>query len=132
MRSETVKPENETLGSSTTTAATRRDFISTSAVTIGALLSSAGNVLAQTGAAKTPKHALDLAEWSYFWLGVERAKLARGTVVNGTQMYVEYWIPTQVRHPYPLVMVHGGGGQGTDWMGTPDGRPGWAGYFLQE
>ena len=29
-------------------------------------------------------------------------------------------------------MVHGGGGQGTDWMGTPDGRPGWATYFLQE
>jgi len=65
-------------------------------------------------------------------VGVERAKLARGTVVNGTQMYVEYWVPTQVRHPYPIVMVHGGGGQGTDWMGTPDGLPGWATYFVQE
>ena len=40
---------------------------------------------------------LDLAEWSYFWLGVERAELARGTVVAGRQMYVEYWIPKQVR-----------------------------------
>jgi len=75
---------------------------------------------------------MDLAEWSYFFLGVERAELARGTVVAGRQMYVEYWVPTQVRHPYPIVMVHGGGGQGTDWMGGPDGRSGWANYFVQE
>ena len=68
----------------------------------------------------------DLAEWSYFWVGVERAELARGTVVNGTQMYVEYWMPREVLHPFPVVMVHGGGGQGLDWMGTGDGRPGWA------
>ena len=75
--------------------------------------------------------ALDLAEWSYFWVGVEQAHLARGTVVNGKQMYVEYWIPAQIRHPYPIVLVHGGGGQGTDWMGTPDGRPGWVTYLLR-
>jgi pimeloyl-ACP methyl ester carboxylesterase len=64
--------------------------------------------------------------------GSERADLARGTIVNGTQMYIEYAISTQLRHPYPIVMVHGGGGQGTDWMCTPDGRPGRATYFLQE
>jgi pimeloyl-ACP methyl ester carboxylesterase len=28
------------------------------------------------------------------------------------------------------VLVHGGGGQATDWMGTPDGRDGWLDYFL--
>jgi pimeloyl-ACP methyl ester carboxylesterase len=75
--------------------------------------------------------ALDIAEWSYFWVGVERADLARGTLVNGKQMYVEYWIPAQVRHPIPIVLVHGGGGQGLDWMGTPDGRPGWSTLLLQ-
>jgi pimeloyl-ACP methyl ester carboxylesterase len=75
--------------------------------------------------------ALDLAEWSYFWVGVEQAHLARGTVVNGKQMYVEYWTPAVVRYPYALVLVHGGGGQGTDWMGTPDGRPGWVTFLLQ-
>src|SRR5580704_18364993 len=75
---------------------------------------------------------LDIAEWSDFWVGVERADLARGTVVNGKQMYVEYQIPARVRHPYPIVLVHGGGGQGTDWMGTPDGRRGWATYLLEE
>ncbi|HTU98841.1 MAG TPA: alpha/beta fold hydrolase, partial [Solirubrobacteraceae bacterium] len=25
-----------------------------------------------------------------------------------------------------LVLIHGGGGQGLDWLTTPDGRPGWA------
>src|SRR5206468_12694175 len=86
----------------------------------------------QAAPARAADTSLDLAEWSYFWIGVERAELARGTVVNGKQMYVEYMIPAQLRHPYPIVMVHGGGGQGTDWMGTPDGRPGWAQYFVQE
>ena len=75
---------------------------------------------------------LDLAEWSYFWLGVERTPLARGTVTSGRQSYVEYWIPAQVRHPYAIVMIHGGGGQGTDWMGAPDGRRGWATHFVEE
>ena len=64
---------------------------------------------------------LDVADWSYFWYGVERAKLARGTVVNGTQMFVERWIPAEVRHPYPVVLIHGGYGQGSDWLSTPDG-----------
>ncbi len=27
---------------------------------------------------------------------------------------------------YPIVLVHGGGFQGTEWLDTPDGRPGWA------
>jgi pimeloyl-ACP methyl ester carboxylesterase len=45
-------------------------------------------------------------------------------------MYVEYFIPAQVRHPFSVVLVHGGGGQGLDWMTTPDGRPGWAHHLV--
>jgi pimeloyl-ACP methyl ester carboxylesterase len=105
------------------TGFTRREF----AVTAAAALAATGELAAQNASA-----ALDLAEWSYFWIGVERADLARGTVVNGRQMYVEYMTPVDLRHPYPIVMVHGGGGQGTDWLGTPDGRPGWAHYFVRE
>src|SRR5215211_6754483 len=41
-------------------------------------------------------------------------------------------IPAQVKHAIPIVLVHGGGGQGTDWMGTPDGRPGWFQYLVAE
>ncbi len=86
----------------------------------------------QAAASASTASAIDLAEWSYFWLGITRAKLARGTVVNGEQMYVEYWVPSQVRHPYPVVIVHGGGGQGLDWLARADGGPGWVTYLLQE
>jgi pimeloyl-ACP methyl ester carboxylesterase len=47
-------------------------------------------------------------------------------------MYVEYWMPSQMRHPYPVVIVHGGGGQGLDWLGRADGGPGWVSYLVQE
>ena len=46
------------------------------------------------------------------------------------QMYVEFMIPENQTHPYPVVLVHGGGGQGTDWKSTVDGRDGWANYFV--
>jgi pimeloyl-ACP methyl ester carboxylesterase len=87
---------------------------------------------AAQGAAGGAKLPLDVAEWSYMWVNVHRADLAKGAVVGGQQMYVEYMIPTVVRHPFPIVLVHGGGGQGTDWMGTPDGRPGWFQYLVSE
>ncbi len=75
---------------------------------------------------------LDIAEWSYHWYGVEHALLARGTVCNGMQMYVERWIPAQVRHPYPIVLIHGGYGQGSEWISTPDGHRGWASLLLEQ
>ena len=83
--------------------------------------------------AQAPSDAavLDIADWSYFWYGVERATLARGSVVNGAQMFVERWIPTEVRHAYPVVLIHGGYGQGSDWLSTPDGRRGWTTRFLE-
>jgi pimeloyl-ACP methyl ester carboxylesterase len=98
---------------------------------LGALM--AGALAAATSAdAQTPEPVLDIAEWSYHWYGVEHALLARGTVCNGMQMYVEHWIPTQVRHPYPVVLIHGGFGQGSDWFSTFDGRRGWATLFLEQ
>jgi pimeloyl-ACP methyl ester carboxylesterase len=47
-------------------------------------------------------------------------------------MYVEYWVPQDLRHPLPVVMIHGGGGQGTDYFGTADGREGWAQWFVRQ
>ena len=46
-------------------------------------------------------------------------------------MYVEYMIPARRAHPYPIVMVHGGSQTGTNFTGTPDGREGWAQYFVR-
>jgi pimeloyl-ACP methyl ester carboxylesterase len=120
----------------------RRDFMRTAA-TLGIAGAAAAVLpqlsadalaadLAQQTAAGAAKLPLDVAEWSYMWVNVKRAETARNTFVGGQQMYVEYMIPSQVRHPFPVVLVHGGGGQGTDWMGTPDGRPGWFQYLVSE
>ena len=111
----------------------RRDFMkrATAMGVAGAAASALGTLAinpaeaAQAAAAASKALPLDLAEWSFMWVNVKRADTARGSFIGGQQMYVEYMIPARVRHPYPIVLVHGGGGQGLDWMGTPDGRPGW-------
>jgi pimeloyl-ACP methyl ester carboxylesterase len=73
---------------------------------------------------------LALAAQGFFWVGGERCDSAVGPVLRAP-MYVEYWIPQDLRHPWPLVMVHGGGGQGLDFLGTADGREGWVHWFLR-
>lgn len=54
-----------------------------------------------------------------------------GEVMTG-QMYVEVLRPPRVTRKYPLVFFHGNSQTATNWMETPDGRPGWADYFLAE
>lgn len=66
-----------------------------------------------------------------FWITGEVVELGPVHVHKGP-MHVEWEAPEQVRHPYPLVLVHGGGGQGSDWMTTPDGRPGWARRLVEQ
>src|SRR5262249_46682933 len=48
-------------------------------------------------------------------------------------MYVERLTPAAgARQPYPLILVHGAGQTGaSSWLATPDGREGWAPYFVQ-
>jgi pimeloyl-ACP methyl ester carboxylesterase len=73
--------------------------------------------------------ALKLADTNFFWVGAEAQKRDYGTIVFG-QMYVQYFIPEVVRQPIPIVLVHGGGGQMTHYMGL-DGNAGWAHYYIQ-
>ena len=47
------------------------------------------------------------------------------------QMYAEFQIPEHITAPYPIVMIHGGFQTGTNFTGTPDGREGWAQFFLR-
>ena len=47
------------------------------------------------------------------------------------QLYAEFQIPQKLTHLYPIVMIHGGSQTGTNFTGTPDGREGWAQYFLR-
>jgi pimeloyl-ACP methyl ester carboxylesterase len=47
------------------------------------------------------------------------------------QMHVEYWIPQHQEHPFPIILVHGGGQIGAGWSQTPDGREGWVQFFAR-
>lgn len=55
-----------------------------------------------------------------------------GKEIMKGQMYVERLAPLQVRRPYPLVLIHGAAQTATNWMMTPDGRKGWAEYFVEQ
>ncbi|MFE9445855.1 alpha/beta fold hydrolase [Streptomyces sp. NPDC006602] len=78
----------------------------------------------------TPPHLDDGVEpitirTGFFWIPGEQVATLQGTFPRGP-LYVGWMAPVEVTRPHPLVLVHGGGGQGTDWLGTPDGRQGWA------
>ena len=52
--------------------------------------------------------------------------------ISGKGMYVQYQIPKDRRaSAYPVVMVHGSSHTGTTYEDTPDGRMGWAEYFVR-
>lgn len=55
-----------------------------------------------------------------------------GKEVMRGQMYVEEYMPKEIKHPYPLVFFHGAGQTSANWLGTPDGRQGWADYFVEQ
>ncbi|WP_156681214.1 alpha/beta hydrolase [Sphingomonas profundi] len=74
---------------------------------------------------------LALAAQGFFWVGATPLDTPAGPVPRG-QMYVEYWIPAVLAHPLPIVMIHGGGGQGLDFLGTADGREGWVHWFVRQ
>src|SRR5436190_3788565 len=52
------------------------------------------------------------------------------TVIN--QMYVQYWIPESAGRVPPVIMVHGASHTGKTYETTPDGREGWATYFVRQ
>jgi hypothetical protein len=48
------------------------------------------------------------------------------------QMYVQFQIPAKKRPGPPVIMVHGSTHTGAALESTPDGREGWAPYFVRE
>jgi pimeloyl-ACP methyl ester carboxylesterase len=75
---------------------------------------------------------LTLRDFGGKFVGYTTEKADAGSVNVNNAMFVQYMLPADRRHAYPLVMIHGGGGQGTDWLETPDGRDGWADYFVAD
>jgi pimeloyl-ACP methyl ester carboxylesterase len=71
-----------------------------------------------------------VAEHGFFYAGGHYAAGPDGGEIMTGQMYVEYFFPKRVTHPYPIVLITGGGSTGLIYEGTPDGRPGWANYYV--
>jgi pimeloyl-ACP methyl ester carboxylesterase len=72
-----------------------------------------------------------LSTRNYFYIGGKYTGPLGKEVMAG-QMYVEVLRPQRVVQKFPLVLFHGAGQTATNWMGTPDGRAGWADYFLDQ
>ena len=88
------------------------------------------NALASGNDIPRPIPTIDAAaSVGFFYVG-GRYVGESGTQVMQGAMYVEVLRPKHVVHRYPLVLIHGAGQTGTNWLGTPDGRQGWAQYFL--
>jgi pimeloyl-ACP methyl ester carboxylesterase len=74
---------------------------------------------------------LTLARDGYFYVNAKTATVDGKSFVTD-QMYVEVRVPARQTRPYPIVMVHGGTMSGVNFTGTPDGREGWAQYFVRQ
>ena len=90
-----------------------------------------------------PKTPLVLKAWGSFFVGGDTVKTTAaemgidalglggtGHLVNN-QMYVQYLVP-QGGTRVPVVMVHGGTLTGKGYETQPDGRMGWAEYFVRK
>lgn len=95
-----------------------------------------GASVAQAGGEAGP---IRLRDQGHFYVGLREKEVeanpqagpfgAGGIGLYG-QMYVGFQLVEESTQDYPLILVHGGGGQSTDYMSTPDGRDGWLDYFL--
>jgi pimeloyl-ACP methyl ester carboxylesterase len=73
---------------------------------------------------------LSLAKQGFFYVG-GRLVTQEGRTKTVDQMFVEYEIPAKVTSRCPIVMIHGTYQNGSNFLGTPDDREGWAEYFLR-
>ena len=73
---------------------------------------------------------LILDTFGHFYIGGRIDRALEGAPAVG-QMYVEFFVPRRLKCPYPVVMIHGNWQTGTNFTATPDGREGWAQYFLR-
>jgi pimeloyl-ACP methyl ester carboxylesterase len=82
--------------------------------------------------ASIPTFSMDnVGREGFFYVGGEYAGPAGKEVMHGA-MYVEVMVPKQIKQKYPIVFFHGNGQAGTVWKQTPDGRPGWAYYLINQ
>jgi pimeloyl-ACP methyl ester carboxylesterase len=93
----------------------------------------AAHVAAATPPPSVPTFSTaDIGRQGHFYVGGHYVGEPGKETMDGA-MYVEVWVPKGIRHPYPVVLMTGGGGQGAyALLQTPDGRPGWAYDFVRQ
>jgi pimeloyl-ACP methyl ester carboxylesterase len=74
---------------------------------------------------------ITIAKQGHFFVGGKYVDSKEGKVLAG-QTYVEYFIPQNRTHPYPIAFIEGCCPGAAGYMGTPDGRDGWGQYFLSK
>jgi len=74
---------------------------------------------------------ITIAKQGHFFVGGKYVDSKEGKVLAG-QSYVEYFIPAERTHPYPIVFIEGCCPSGAGYMSTPDGRDGWGQFFLSK
>jgi pimeloyl-ACP methyl ester carboxylesterase len=72
-----------------------------------------------------------IARQAFFHVGGKYVEKDGQHYMQGS-MYVEVWEPKEILQPYPLVFMHGAGQTAQYWQQTPDGRPGWAYYLVEQ
>lgn len=96
------------------------------ALSVALVTVEAAEAIAQTG----DPGPLSIARQGYLFAGGKYSTVNDRHVMTG-HLYAEFQIPSRQVHPWPIVMIHGGSQSGTNFTGTPDGREGWAQFFLR-
>lgn len=98
---------------------------------VRALIAIAALVASAAGLAAQQPPPLSIARQGYLFAGGTYSTINGRRVLSG-HLYAEFQIPAHQARRWPIVMVHGGGQSGTNFTGTPDGREGWAQFFLRQ
>jgi pimeloyl-ACP methyl ester carboxylesterase len=114
-----------------------RTLVTTLCGLLFALFAISVKISAQNHSAGAPPASIptfsteDVARTGFFYVGGKYVGEEGKEVMDGAE-YVEVMVPKNIRHPYPIVFFHGAGQTGTDWLQTPDGRAGWAYFFIKQ
>jgi pimeloyl-ACP methyl ester carboxylesterase len=101
-------------------------------VCVGSVAARAQNVAGARPPSSIPMFSTaNIARQAFFHVGGQYVEKDGQHYMQGS-MYVEVWEPRRIRRPYPIVLMHGAGQTGMYWQQTPDGRPGWAYYFVEQ
>ncbi|VFU08690.1 conserved exported protein of unknown function [Methylocella tundrae] len=119
------------------TACARAGAVAGMALLLGVAIASAADDGFTGGGGGPKKGPLFLGSQGVIYEGGVYDNPSNPTTMSG-QMHVFYQIPSGYRWgqqgpgaKYPIIMIHGSQQTGANFLGTPDGRPGWAQFFAE-